>query len=99
MVFRDDTDRDIFVDRLSDLLPETQTACYAWAFILSHAHFLFRSGAAGISALMRRPLTGYAVYFNLHILAKSFRNQKKDYLSSVEKGVDQGRKPELTGVD
>ncbi|MEA3223609.1 MAG: transposase [Thermodesulfobacteriota bacterium] len=63
-IFRDDKDRDNFVDRLSDLLPETQTACYAWAFIPNHAHFLFRSGIAGISTLMRRLLTGYAVYFN-----------------------------------
>ena len=63
-IFRDDKDRDNFVDRLSDLLPETQTACYAWAFIPNHAYFLFRSGTAGISTLMRRLLTGYAVYFN-----------------------------------
>jgi len=45
-------------------LPETQTACYAWAFIPNHAHFLFRGGIAGISTLMRRLFTGYAVYFN-----------------------------------
>ena len=63
-IFRDDKDRDNFIDRLSVLLPETQTACYAWAFIPNHAHFLFRSGIAGISTLMRRLLTGYAIYFN-----------------------------------
>ena len=62
-IFRDDKDRDNFIDRLSDLLPATQTACYAWAFIPNHAHFLFRSGA-GISNLMRRLLTGYAIHFN-----------------------------------
>ncbi len=32
-IFRDDKDRNDFIDRLSDLLPATQTACYAWAFI------------------------------------------------------------------
>jgi len=63
-IFRDDQDRDNFIDRLSDLLPATQTACYAWAFIPNHAHFLFRSGGAGISNLMRRLLTGYAIHFN-----------------------------------
>jgi len=51
-IFRDNKDRNNFIDRLSDLLPETQTACYAWAFIPNHAHFLFRSGTAGISTLM-----------------------------------------------
>ena len=63
-IFRDDKDRDNFIDRLSVLLPENQTACYAWAFITNHAHFLFRSDIAGISTLMRRLLTGYAIYFN-----------------------------------
>ena len=63
-IFRDDKDRDDLIDRLSELLPATQTACYAWAFIPNHAHFLFRSGSAGISTLMRRLLTGYAIHFN-----------------------------------
>ena len=63
-IFRDDKDRDDLIDRLSALLPATQTACYAWAFIPNHAHFLFRSGSAGISTLMRRLLTGYAIHFN-----------------------------------
>ena len=63
-IFRDDQDKDRFVDRLATLLPETQTACYAWALMSNHAHFLLRSGSAGISTLMRRLLTGHAVYFN-----------------------------------
>lgn len=63
-IFRDDKDKENLIDRLSILLPETQTACYAWAFMSNHAHFLFRSGSAGISTLMRRLLTGYAIYFN-----------------------------------
>ncbi len=29
-IFRDDTDREDFLARLATLLPETQTACYAW---------------------------------------------------------------------
>ena len=29
-IFRDDKDRDDFIDRLSDLLPATQTACYVY---------------------------------------------------------------------
>ena len=32
-IFRDDQDKDQFVDRLAILLPETQTSCYAWALI------------------------------------------------------------------
>ena len=32
-IFSDDKDRVTFIDRLADLLPETQAVCYAWAFI------------------------------------------------------------------
>ena len=63
-IFNDDKDRDDFTDRLSVLLPKTKTQCYAWAFMPNHAHFLFRSGTAGISTVMRRLLTGYAVSYN-----------------------------------
>ena len=63
-IFNDDKDRDNFVERLSTLLPETKAKCYEWSFLSNHAHFLFRSGPAGIASLMRRLLTGYAVSYN-----------------------------------
>ena len=63
-IFRDDKDRDNFIERLSILLPETKTQCYAWVFMPNHVHMLLRSGPSGISTLMRRLLTGYAVSFN-----------------------------------
>ena len=63
-IFNDDKDRENLVERLSTLLPETKTQCYAWSFLSNHAHFLLRSGPGGIAALMRRLLTGYAVYYN-----------------------------------
>jgi len=63
-IFKDNKDREDFIRRLSVLLPKTKTLCYAWAFMTNHAHFLFRSGTSGISNLMQRLLTGYAVYYN-----------------------------------
>jgi putative transposase len=63
-IFWDNKDRDNLLDRLSALLPETSTSCYAWALMPNHAHFLFRTGDVGLSTLMRRLLTGYAVSFN-----------------------------------
>lgn len=63
-IFRNTQDRDDLIERLSVILPETHTSCYAWALLDNHAHFLFRSGEAGISKVMRRLLTGYAVTFN-----------------------------------
>ena len=63
-IFRINKDREDFSDRLSTLLPETQTSCYAWVFMPNHAHFLFRTGKVPLATLMRRLLTGYAVSFN-----------------------------------
>ncbi|EFK06307.1 conserved hypothetical protein [delta proteobacterium NaphS2] len=63
-IFKDDMDREDFIERLSILLPETRTQCYAWSFLSNHAHFLLRSGPGGIAFLMRRLLTGYAVSYN-----------------------------------
>ncbi len=63
-IFREDSDKDDLLERLSVILPETNTSCYAWALMSNHAHFLFRSGDAGISKVMRRLLTGYAIFFN-----------------------------------
>ena len=63
-IFKDNKDRGDFIKRLSALLPKTKTQCYAWAFMTNHAHFLIRSGTGGISTLMRRLLTGYAVSYN-----------------------------------
>jgi putative transposase len=63
-IFKDDKDRDNLIERLNVLLPKTDTLCYAWAFMSNHAHFLFRSGPAGLPYLMQRLLTGYVVTFN-----------------------------------
>ena len=63
-IFKNTKDREDFLDRLSILLPETRTSCYAWVFIPNHAHFLFRTGQVPLSTLMRRLLTGYVVNFN-----------------------------------
>jgi REP element-mobilizing transposase RayT len=57
-IFLNDRDRKDFVERLSKLLPKTETACYAWAFMSNHAHFLFRTGLIPLASIMRRPLPG-----------------------------------------
>jgi len=64
-IFVNDRDRKDFLERLSKLLPPSETACYAWVFIPNHAHFLFRTGLVPLASIMRRLLTGYAVSFNL----------------------------------
>lgn len=63
-IFRDERDREDFLDRLARLLPETQTACYAWVLMPNHVHLLLRTGRVSLATVMRRLLTGYAVRFN-----------------------------------
>ena len=64
VIFPDDSDRENFLKRLSDLLTDSQTPCYAWALMSNHAHLLLRTGRLAIASIMHRLLTGYAMSFN-----------------------------------
>ena len=63
-IFEDDQDREDFLERLSRLLQEMVTPCYAWAMMTKHVHLLLRTGKVPIESLMRRLLTGYAMRLN-----------------------------------
>jgi len=63
-IFENNTDRDNFLSRLGGILKETETGCYAWALIPNHFHLLLRTGTVSISTIMRRLLTGYALWYN-----------------------------------
>jgi REP element-mobilizing transposase RayT len=63
-IFEDDKDRNHFIKRLDDILTEAETPIYAWALIPNHVHLLLKTGLTPIATIMRRLLTGYAVYFN-----------------------------------
>ncbi|MBW1707017.1 MAG: transposase [Deltaproteobacteria bacterium] len=86
-IFRSNKDRDDFIERLSVILPESNTRCYAWALLGNHAHFLFRSGEAGISKVMGRLLTGYAVTFNRKYKrhGQLFQNRYKSIICQEDK--------------
>jgi hypothetical protein len=43
-VFRGDSDRDHFLERLGQIIQDTQTPFYAWALIPNHFHLLLRTG-------------------------------------------------------
>jgi REP element-mobilizing transposase RayT len=63
-IFRDDTDRADFVDRLAALVPATGLTVYAWALLPNHAHLQVRTGGRPLPRVMRSLLTGYAGAFN-----------------------------------
>jgi REP element-mobilizing transposase RayT len=63
-IFIDDQDRVNFLQRLGKNIIEGKSSVYAWVLISNHTHILFKSGQRGISTVMRRLLTWYAIYFN-----------------------------------
>jgi len=64
LIFRDDNDRANFIKRLSGIIIDTATRCYAWALIPNHFHLLLKTGRVPVSRVMARLLTGYAVSYN-----------------------------------
>ena len=63
-IFKDDSDCHAFLDRLGKVLTDTGTKCFAFCLISNHFHLLMRSSSIPVSSVMRRLLTGYALYFN-----------------------------------
>lgn len=63
-IVNDDKDRENFISRAGELALDTGTSLYAWTLMDNHAHFLLKSGGPGLSAFMRRLLSGYALYYN-----------------------------------
>ena len=63
-IFNDGADRNAFLERLGNILKETDTACYAWALMRNHFHLLLKTGPVSMSTVMRRLLTGYAMDYN-----------------------------------
>jgi REP element-mobilizing transposase RayT len=63
-VFADPEDKARFLKRLGHNVSAGRCAVLAWAIMDNHAHILFKSGEHGISKVMRKVLTGYAIYYN-----------------------------------
>jgi len=85
-IFIDDRDRKQFLDRLSHLLQQTETLCYAWSLMTSHFHLLLYPTRFKLAVLMRRLLTGYAITFNLihHRTGHLFQNRYQSILCDKE---------------
>jgi len=86
-IFKDDGDREEFVRRLSKAIKETGCKCYGWALMPNHFHLLIRMGVRPLSDLMRKLLTGYAVYFNSRYkrVGYLYQNRYKSILCQEDK--------------
>lgn len=72
-IFKDEADREEFLRRLAEGLKNTGHKCYGWVLMPNHFHLLIRTGEKPLSDLMRKLLTGYALYFNR-------KNKRSGYL-------------------
>ena len=81
-LFRDDSDRIRFLQKLSKLLVQTGVECLAWSLMTNHVHLLLLPGHSRLAPFMRRLLTGYALYFNRrhHRSGHLFQNRYKSIL-------------------
>jgi len=96
-IFEDDDDRYQFIKRLGHILTEAETPIYAWALIPNHVHLLLKAGLTPIATIMRRLLTGYAVYFNRrhrrhgHLFQNRYKSilcQEEPYLKQLVAYID-----------
>ncbi len=85
-IFRSIADREDLLKRLAAILPESETSCFAWAFIENHIHLLLKTGIVPIAKVMQRVLTGYAVSFNIRHKrhGQLFQNRYKSILCEEE---------------
>ncbi len=85
-IFKDNADRKNFLKRLTLIVSETETLCYAWVLMTNHVHLLLKTGLAPIATVMRRLLTGYAVSFNRRHRRHGhlFQNRYKSFLCEEE---------------
>jgi REP element-mobilizing transposase RayT len=85
-IFKDNSDRKSFIKRLGNVLKDTKTPCYAWALMPNHFHLLLKTGLTPIATIMRRLLTGHAVYFNRRHCrcGHLFQNRYKSILCQEE---------------
>jgi REP element-mobilizing transposase RayT len=86
-IFADAADKSNFLDRLGGILSDTETRCYAWALMPNHFHLLLRTGNVPIATVMRRLLTGHALWFNRRHKRHGhlFQNRYKSILCQEDK--------------
>ena len=86
-IFRDDTDRQDFLIRLSNSVVRSGGAqLYAWALMSNHFHLLLRTDEHLLSPIMQRLMTGHAVTYNHRYQRKGhlFQNRFKSIVVEEE---------------
>ena len=85
-IFLDEADREEFLRRLEEGLEKTSCRCIAWSLMPNHFHLLIRTAERALTDLMRKLLSGYAIYFNRrrHRHGYLYQNRYKSILCQEE---------------
>lgn len=85
-IYGDEADCKDFLKRLKASLEITGGKCLAWCLIPNHFHLLILRGSRPLAEVMRRLMTGYAVWFNLRYKRSGhlFQNRYKAILCEKE---------------
>lgn len=85
-IFSDNQDRLRFLEKLGELVVASKSLVLAFVLMTNHVHILYKSGEHGISHVMRRLLTSYAIYFNRRHRRSGhlFENRYKSILCDEE---------------
>ncbi len=79
-IFQDPTDKRNFLERLGEILNSTATRCFAWVIIPNHFYLLLQTGEVPMATVMRKLLTGHALWYNRrhrrsgHLFQKGIEN-------------------------
>lgn len=86
LLFRDDHDREDFVQRIATLADVRSLIVYAWVLLPNHFHLLAQTGSQPLARSMRSLLTGYAGAFNRrhHRRGHLFQNRYKSIVCEEE---------------
>ena len=85
-IFNQADDKNDFLERLGNILAQTDVQCLAWAIMSNHYHLLMRVGAQPLSKLMSPLLGGYASSYNRRHRRRGyvFQNRYKSILFDAD---------------
>jgi len=55
-IFQDPTDKQKLIDRLNDIIIDTETRCFAWAIIPNYFHLILKTGNVPIATVIDRSI-------------------------------------------
>ena len=87
-IFKDDTDRNDFLDRIGKLVTETKIRCFAWALLSNHFHLLVKTGQVPVA----RSLFCYWAVRELGMSMSELSRRLELSLAGVSQSVKRGEK-------